>query len=118
NNEASGRSGWNAGLDFRIYMKRFFIQPGVHYFSSSLDVTNSDSLGTAPLLTGPRINSLKAPLLIGVYLTREKDAFFKVNLKAGVVGNYVISIDKNDHKTFNKNSIEDFSYGLNGGIGL
>ncbi|CAG5069043.1 hypothetical protein DYBT9623_01777 [Dyadobacter sp. CECT 9623] len=113
-----GRSGWNAGLDFRFRMKKFFIQPGVHYLSSSMDVTSEDSVSTAPLLTGPRIHSLKAPLMLGVYLTKAKGGFFRFNIKGGVVGNYVLSVDDTENSRFNKDNIEEFSYGLNAGVGL
>jgi hypothetical protein len=113
-----GRSGWNAGLDFRFRTHKFFVQPGIHYFSSSIDVTREDSISSAPLLTGPRIHSLKAPLLLGVYLTKAKGGFFRFNIKGGVVGNYVLNVDRNDVVRFDKDNIEDFSYGLNAGIGL
>ena len=113
-----GRTGWNAGLDFRIRMKRFFIQPGVHYFNSSLDVTNNDDIANAPLLKGPRIHSLKAPLLLGLYLTKANKGFFKFNVKGGVVGNYILDVDRNDIDKFDMNNIEEFSYGLNAGFGI
>lgn len=113
-----GRAGWNAGLDFRFRMRKFFIQPGVHYFSSSMNVTSEDSISTAPLLTGPRIHSLKAPLMLGVYLTKAKGGFFRFNIKGGVAGNYVLNVDKNGSDRFDKDNIEEFSYGLNAGIGL
>lgn len=113
-----GRAGWNAGLDFRLRVRKFFMQPGVHYFSSSMNVTREDSISTAPLLTGPRIHSLKAPLLVGVYLTKAKGGFFRFNVKGGIVGNYVLKVDQNDDDRFDKDNIEDFSYGLNAGIGL
>lgn len=116
--EAKGRSGWNAGIDFRAHQKRFFIQPGVHYFSSSMDLTSKDSLSDAPLLKGPRIHSLKVPMLIGVYFTREQGAFLKVNVKSGVAGSYVLAVDKNKQSRFTKDNIEEFSYGLNAGLGI
>jgi hypothetical protein len=115
---ADGRTGWNAGLDFRIHMKRFFIQPGAHYFSSSLRVTSEDSISTAPLLDGPRIHSLKVPVLIGLYLTKANKGFFKANIKGGIVGTYVLDIDDNNLAQFSKNNIEEYSYGLNAGLGL
>jgi hypothetical protein len=115
---ADGRSGWNAGLDFRIRAKRFFVQPGVHYLNSSVRFTSNDSISNAPLLSGPRIHSLKAPLLIGVYLTKANRGFFKVNIKGGAVANYVLAVDKNEQNKFTKNNIEEFSYGLNAGLGL
>lgn len=116
--KAKGRTGWNAGLDFRIRARRFFVQPGIHYFSSSLKLTSNDSVSNATLLRGPRIHSLKAPLLLGLYLTKANSGFVKVNLKGGASANYVLSVDKNDQLQFEKNNIEDFSFGLNAGIGL
>lgn len=117
NNEAKGRSGWNAGLDFRAHFNRFFIQPGAHYFSSSMDLTTSDSLSNTPLTFGPRIHSIRVPVLAGLYLTRAQGAFFKFNLKGGIVGNYVLDVDKNDHG-FSTDNLERYSYGVNGGFGL
>lgn len=116
--EADGRIGWNAGLDLRFHAKRFFIQPGAHYFSSSMRVTSEDSISNAPLLTGPRLHSLKVPVLLGLYLTKANKGFFKMNVKAGATGTYVIAVDKSDLAQFDKDNIEEFSYGLNAGIGL
>ena len=116
--EADGRIGWNAGLDFRVHAKRFFVQPGVHYFSSSMKVTSEDSVSSAPLLTGPRIHSLKVPVLLGLYLTKANKGFFKANIKGGATGTYVIDVDKNNLAQFDKANIEEFSYGLNAGLGL
>ena len=116
--EASGQAGWNAGIDFRVHANRFFIQPGVHYFNSSVDVVSKDTLSTNNFTDGPRIHSLKVPLLVGLYLTRATQSFFKFNIKGGVVGNYLIDVDKNDLPAFTKRNMEEYSYGLNGGIGL
>jgi hypothetical protein len=118
NEEATGRTGWNAGLDFRMHTRRFFVQPGVHYFNSSLRFTDSDSLSTAALLDGPRIHSLKVPLLLGLYLTKAHSGFFKFNIKGGATGNYVIAVDRDNQSQFDKDNIEEFSYGLAGGIGI
>ncbi|WP_165940172.1 outer membrane beta-barrel protein [Dyadobacter psychrotolerans] len=116
--EAEGRTGWNAGLDFRFHAKRFFIQPGVHYFNSSLRLTDKDSLSSAPLLDGPRIHSLKVPLMLGVYLTKANSGFFKFNIKGGATGNYIIAVDKDSRSTFQKDDVEEYSYGLAAGVGL
>ncbi|MCF2447667.1 outer membrane beta-barrel protein [Dyadobacter sp. CY345] len=116
--EADGRIGWNAGLDFRIHTKRFFVQPGVHYFSSSMRFTSESEVSNAPLLSGPRIQSLRVPLLLGLYLTKANKGFFKMNIKGGATGSYLLAVDNNDQNAFNEDNIEEFSYGLNGGIGL
>jgi hypothetical protein len=116
--KATGRTGWNAGLDFRIHIRRFFIQPGVHYLNSSLDLTSKDSLAQAPVLSGPRMQSLKVPLMMGVYLTRAQHAFFKINVKGGVSGNYLLAAERNQHKQFSRDNLQTCSYGLLAGIGL
>ena len=41
-----------------------------------------------------------------------------MNVKAGATGSYLLAVDNNDQKQFDKDNIEDFSYGLNAGIGL
>lgn len=116
--EAEGRTGWNAGLDFRMHTRRFFVQPGVHYFNSSLRFTSEDSLSSAPLLDGPRIHSLKVPVMLGLYLTKANSGFFKFNIKGGATGNYVIAVDNDNSARFDKDNIEEFSYGLAAGVGL
>lgn len=118
NGKYSGRAGWNAGLDIRMRAKRFFVQPGLHYFNSSMRVTSEDSLSDASLNDGPRIHSLKLPVMIGLYLTRANKGFFRFNIKAGGVANYLLAVDKTTLAQFNKDNLHDFSYGLNGGIGL
>jgi hypothetical protein len=118
NDEVSGRTGWNAGIDLRMRAKRFFVQPGLHYFNSSLDVTSKDSLSEARLIDGPRIHSLKLPVLIGIYLTKANSGFFKFNIKGGATANYLLSVDKSSQTQFGKDNLEEFSYGVNGGIGL
>lgn len=116
--EADGRIGWNAGLDFRIHTKRFFVQPGVHYFSSSMRFTSESEVSNAPLLSGPRLQSLRVPLLLGLYLTKANKGFFKMNIKGGATGSYLLAVDNNDQNAFDEDNIEEFSYGLNAGIGL
>ena len=118
NGKYSGRAGWNAGLDIRMRAKRFFVQPGLHYFNSSMRVTSEDSLSDASLNKGPRIHSLKLPVMLGLYLTRANKGFFRFNIKAGGVANYLLAVDKTTLAQFNKDNLHDFSYGLNGGIGL
>jgi len=117
-NHESGRTGWNAGVDVRMRMKRFFIQPGLHYLNSSMTLTDKDSVAHTKFFDGPRIHSLKLPFLLGVYLTKANSGFFKLNVKAGVVGNYILAVDKNNQAQFTKENINGYSYGLNGGIGL
>lgn len=114
---AQGRGGWNAGLDFRAHFNRFFIQPGAHYFSSSMDLSGSDTLSTSTFTSGPRIHSIRVPVLAGVYLTKAQGAFFKFNIKGGIVGNYVVDVDDND-RNFTIDDLERYSYGVNGGFGL
>ncbi len=116
--EAKGRTGWNAGLDFRMHTRRFFVQPGIHYFNSSLKMTEKDSISSAPLWDGPRIHSLKVPVMLGLYLTKANSGFFKFNIKGGATGNYVLAVDKNSQAIFDKDNIEKYSYGLAAGIGL
>lgn len=118
NDNATGRTGWNAGVDVRIRTKRFFFQPGVHYFNSSLQITDKDSLTHTKFFDGPRIHSLKVPFMLGVYLTKANSGFFKVNAKGGVVGNYLLAVDKNTQAEFTKDNLKDYSYGLNAGLGL
>ncbi|WP_198034451.1 porin family protein [Dyadobacter tibetensis] len=116
--DVNGRAGWNAGLDFRIRAKRFFVQPGVHYFNSALEITQRDSLEQESFIDGPRIHTLKVPMMVGVYLTKANSGFFKFNVKGGIVGNYLLSVDKSNNTSFGKDDLNEFFYGANAGIGL
>tara|TARA_R110002124_G_scaffold237397_4_gene402673 strand:+ start:721 stop:1770 length:1050 start_codon:yes stop_codon:yes gene_type:complete len=116
--EINGRAGWNAGLDYRIRTKRFFVQPGIHYFNSSMEISQKDSLSQKTFTDGPRVHSLKVPLLLGVYLTKANSGFFKFNVKGGIVGNYLLAVDKSTQTDFGKDNLNEYSYGANAGIGL
>ncbi|PWJ59559.1 outer membrane protein with beta-barrel domain [Dyadobacter jejuensis] len=118
NDEINGRAGWNAGLDFRIRANRFFVQPGVHYFNSSLEITEKDSVEQKSFTDGPRIHTLKVPMMVGVYLTKANSGFFKFNVKGGIVGNYLLSVDNSTQTSFSKDNLNEFYYGANAGIGL
>ncbi len=56
--------------------------------------------------------------MLGVYLTKANSGFFKFNVKAGAVGNYILAVDRSNVPQYSKNNIKDFAYGLNAGIGL
>lgn len=118
NDRLTGRTGWNAGLDLRLHKRGFFLQPGLHYFNTSLKVDSRDSLQNVNLLNGPRIHSLKAPLLAGLYLTSPRQGFFKLNVKGGVVGNYVLGVDSNETPNYTIDNIERWNWGLNAGVGV
>lgn len=114
----TGRTGFNAGVDVRIRTQRFFIQPGIHYFNSSTQVSNKDSLNNARLTDGPRVQSLKVPLMVGIYLTRGDSGFFKFNIKGGGVANYLLAVDNNSNTNLRKENLNEWTYGVNAGIGL
>jgi hypothetical protein len=113
-----GRTGWNAGFDVRMRAKRFFVQPGLHYFNSAMEVTNKDSVNTDNFTDGPRIHSLKLPVMLGIYLTKANSGFFKLNVKGGGSATYLIDVDKSDIPQFNKRNLNDFSYGVIAGLGF
>lgn len=113
-----GRTGWNAGFDIRMRAKRFFVQPGLHYFNSAMEVTNKDSVSTDNFTDGPRIHTLKLPVMLGLYLTKANSGFFKLNVKGGGSATYLLDVDKSDIPQFNKRNLNDFSYGVNAGLGF
>lgn len=56
--------------------------------------------------------------MVGIYLTKANSGFFKLNVKAGAVGNYILAVDKNNQSSFTKDNLHEYAYGLNGGIGM
>ena len=66
--ELEGRSGWNAGLDVRLGKKMLYMQPGLHYFSTTTRVTDLRDVGLPRQREEQRHTSLKAPILLGLRL--------------------------------------------------
>lgn len=63
-NVKGGRVGWNLGADLR-YGNIFFIQPGVHYYSSSLSLKATDTT-IDDFKKSAKLQSLKIPVMVGI----------------------------------------------------
>lgn len=94
-----GKVGWNLGADLR-FGNYLFIQPGVHYYASSLSQEASD-----PSIDGfrnsLRLQSLKVPVVVGLSPFNLDRSDFAILVSAGIVPTFNLGIK--DNKDFIKN---------------
>jgi len=94
-----GKVGWNLGADLR-FGNYLFIQPGVHYYVSSLSQEASD-----PSIDGfrnsLRLQSLKVPVVVGLSPFNLNRSDFAILVSAGIVPTFNLGI--RDNKDFIKN---------------
>lgn len=94
-----GKIGWNLGADLR-YGKFLFIQPGVHYFASSLNQEASDP-SVEGFKNSLRLQSLKIPVAVGLSPFNLDKSDFAFVVLAGIVPTFNLGI--RDNKDFIKN---------------
>lgn len=115
---AEARVGWNAGVDFRLGDGFFYLQPGVHYFNYTArllkDVDNPNDVAFKDETT---IQNLKLPVNLGLRLLGNND-FFQLHARGGIVPTYVLGVKEKPAFAFDKNSLKDWTFGANVGVGV
>ena len=89
-----GRGGWHAGLDVRTSKKMLYLQPGVHYYSTDIEVADLRETGLPERVTTERHTALKIPALAGLRLGINKLA--SVHLQGGPVATVSLRQDLTD----------------------
>ncbi|MBY5957111.1 PorT family protein [Membranicola marinus] len=115
-NVKGGRVGWNLGADFR-FGNILFLQPGAHFYSSSLSLEAADGTVT-DFKESARLQSLKVPLMVGLSpFSNAGGGNFEFVINAGVVPTFNLGIkDEND---FIKNDdVKDVNWSGKVGAGL
>ncbi len=116
--ETEGRSGFNIGLDLRIEDQRLFFHPGFHYQQVKADLTKLEKPAAPEALTEEvRINSIKVPLNVGYYLTRE-GSLLRLHLRGGIVPQFIVSATEREAFNFNKDQLNSFTWGANAAVGI
>lgn len=115
---AEARVGWNVGADFRLGDGIIFLNPGAHFYSYSArliqEVNDPDDV---KLSEETQIQNLRLPVNIGIRLTGT-DGLLQLHAKGGVTSSYVLGVNEKEGFAFDKDSLKDWTFGANVGVGL
>lgn len=115
---AEARTGWHAGLDFRMGQQKLFFVPGVQFQSSTARLMrNIDEDIRVDFSEETTIQSVRAPLNVG-YRLLEVGKVLNVHVKAGVVPTYVLGVKETENFNFSVDQLNRFTWGTNLGVGI
>ncbi|MBK7871304.1 MAG: outer membrane beta-barrel protein [Saprospiraceae bacterium] len=115
---AEARVGWNAGLDLRFGEGALYFTPGVHYFNYTARlIKDLDDPNDVEFKDETTIQNLKVPVNIGLRLTGE-GGLLQLHAKGGVTPSYVLSVKEKAGFAFDKDSLKDWTFGANVGLGV
>ncbi|MEZ4984476.1 MAG: outer membrane beta-barrel protein [Saprospiraceae bacterium] len=115
---AQARTGWHAGVDFRMGKGLFYLNPGLQYNSLTARlVENIDQDTRLNFEEETTIQSLKAPLNVGLRITGD-NGLLGLYLKGGVVPTYVMGVKETDNFDFSVDRLNRLTWGANAGLGI
>ena len=107
------KSGFHAGLDFRLGKGAFYFQPGAFYYKSGFLLEPTSLPGAFD--NDVNINSLKIPLGLGYDLVHENN--FRFRVYGSAVANLILNVDENDLGV-TKEMYNNLNMGANVGAGI
>lgn len=116
----NSRVGWQIGLDLRKGSGIFFLNPGLHYKVTGIDLQKKvNTSGSIKDLTGQStIQTLDLPINGGLFLTGKDQAILRIFVHGGVTPSYIVGIKSVDKFDLNPTEFNRFQLGLNGGVGI
>lgn len=115
-NVKGGRVGWNLGADMR-FGKILFIQPGLHFYSSSLSL-EAENGSIDDFKESARVQSLKIPVMLGVSpFNNLGDGNFDFVLTAGAVPTFNLGL-ADDNDLFDDDDLTNVNWSGRVGAGL
>lgn len=115
---AEARVGWNAGVDFRLGEGALTLQPGAHFYSYTARLIKEvEDPNDVQLKDETQIQNLKLPVNIGLRLTGE-GGILQLHARGGVTPSYVLGVNEKEGFAFDKNSLKDWTFGANVGLGV
>ena len=115
-NVKGGKAGWNLGADLRMG-DFLFIQPGIHFYSSSLSV-EAGSGTIDDFKNSTRIQTLKVPVVLGLSpFNNVGSGNFDLVVDAGVVPSFNLGF-ADDGDLFDKDDLKDVNWSGKVGAGL
>lgn len=110
-----GKSGFHAGVDFRIGDK-VFIQPGAHYYSLKSNFTNLGIVDQVidELTDDVQLQTVRIPVMVGSsFLQNDK---FGLRAQVGLVG--LFPIGTSDNTIFDNDDYRNINFGAAAGLGM
>ncbi len=116
--DAEVRRGWNAGVDLRLGNGIIFLNPGLHYYSYTAELTDGiNSPGDVIDMEETTIRSLRAPLNLGIRITGT-NGLFGVYAKGGVTPAYVLGVKRGDDISLEASDLNRFTMNASVGAGV
>ena len=116
----NSRVGWQRGLDIRKGSGIFFLNPGLHYKVTGIDLQKKvNTSGSIKDLTGQStIQTLDMPINGGLFLTGKDQALLRIFVHGGVTPSYIVGIKSVDKFDLNPTEFNRFQLGVNAGVGI
>jgi len=115
---AEARVGWNAGVDFRLSESLIYLQPGAHFYSYTARLLQEvDDPEDVQLSEETQIQNIRLPVNLGIRLTGE-GGILQLHAIGGVTPSYVLGVNEKEDFAFDKDSLRDWTFGANVGLGL
>ncbi len=116
----NSRVGWQVGLDIRKGSELFFLNPGLHYIVTSVDLKKEIKTngGIQDITGSTTIQSISLPINGGIYLTGKDQALMRIYIHGGILPNYIIGIKSVEKFDLNPSEFNRFQFGVNGGVGI
>ena len=115
---AESRTGWQAGMDFRLGDGALFLNPGLFYYSNTARLMQEiDENTNVDFTEETTINSLKAPLNVGLRLLGD-NGLVGLYVKGGISPTYVLGVKEVENFAFDINELNRLTWGANVGVGV
>lgn len=110
-----GRSGFHAGVDFRIGDK-VYIQPGAHYYALKSDFTNEGIVDEVidELTDEVQLQTIRVPVMIGTSFLQND--VLGLRAQTGLVG--LFPIGTSDNTIFDNDDYRNTNFGAAVGLGI
>ena len=107
-----GRRGWNAGFDVRLRKKMLYVQPGLHYYSTTTTLTDLRQVDLPQRTHDERHTSVKLPIQAGLRLGLNGTA--AVHLQGGPVA----TVGLQENRTLDLGGQRNLAVGVMGGVSV
>lgn len=116
----NSRVGWQIGLDIRKGSGIFFLNPGLHYKVTGIDLQKKvNTSGSIKDLTGQStIQTLDLPINGGLFLTGKDQALLRIFVHGGITPSYIVGIKSVDKFDLKPTEFNRFQLGVNAGVGI
>lgn len=116
--ETEAKTGWNAGVDFRIGDGFIYLSPGAHYYSNTARLMRDFNDPDIDMWKDETtIQSIKTPINLGFNLTGGSK-FLGIRAEGGIVPTFVTGVKETDSYSLNIEDLNRLTWGYNLGVGV